>query len=123
MRHSLPVLLTPLFLLVLPVTVRSCTFFKVTVAGHTMVGNNEDAWSIDPRIWFENGKNGEYGAVYLGQNNSTPQGGMNEAGLMFDGLKSPAKLFAGTPGKPPLRFDDLARRVLRTCATIREAER
>ncbi len=121
MRHSLPVLLTPLFLLVLPVTVRSCTFFKVTVGGYTMVGNNEDAWSIDPRIWFENGKNGEYGAVYLGQNNSTPQGGMNEAGLMFDGLKSPAKLFAGTPGKPPLRFDDLARRVLRTCATIHEA--
>lgn len=98
-----------------------CTFFKVTVNGHTMVGNNEDAWSIDPRIWFENGKKGEYGAVYLGQNNSTPQGGMNEAGLMFDGLRSPVKSFAHVAGKPPMRFDDLARRALRSCATINEA--
>ncbi|MBP6392733.1 MAG: hypothetical protein KA352_17715 [Flavobacteriales bacterium] len=102
--------------------VKACTFFKLTVDGKTMVGNNEDAWSIDPRIWFENGKSGEYGAVYLGQNNSTPQGGMNEAGLMFDGLKSPVKSFVGTVGNPQIRFDDLARRVLRTCATVREAE-
>ncbi|MBK9289822.1 MAG: hypothetical protein IPN38_19760 [Flavobacteriales bacterium] len=101
---------------------QACTFFKVTVNGYTMVGNNEDAWSIDPRIWFENGHNGEYGAVYLGQNNSTPQGGMNEAGLMFDGLRSPVKSFAHVPGKPPLRFDDLARRVLRSCSNVHEAE-
>jgi len=99
-----------------------CTFFKVTVNGHTMVGNNEDAWSIDPRIWFEKGEPGEYGAVYLGQNNSTPQGGMNEAGLMFDGLKSPVKSFMGLAGKPPIRFDDLVRRVLRSCANVHEAE-
>jgi hypothetical protein len=86
-----------------------------------MVGNNEDAWSIDPRIWFENGKRGEYGAVYLGQNNSTPQGGMNEAGLMFDGLRSPPKSFVQKPGRRALRFDDLARRVLRSCANVHEA--
>ena len=100
----------------------ACTFFKLTVDGHTMVGNNEDAWSIDPRIWFESGKEGEYGAVYLGQNNSTPQGGMNEAGLMFDGLRSPMKSFARTHGKPPIHFDDLARGVLRSCANVHEAE-
>jgi len=101
---------------------QACTFFKLTVNGYTMVGNNEDAWSIDPRIWFENGHNGEYGAVYLGQSNSTPQGGMNEAGLMFDGLRSPVKSFAHVPGKPPMRFDDLARRVLRSCNNVHEAE-
>ncbi|MBP7515458.1 MAG: hypothetical protein KA791_12970 [Flavobacteriales bacterium] len=107
--------------LLLQVTAAACTFFKLTVDGHTMVGNNEDAWSIDPRIWFENGKQGEYGAVYLGQNNSTPQGGMNEAGLMFDGLRSPAKMFARAVGRPPIHFDDLARRVLRSCADVHEA--
>ena len=122
MRHSLPVLLAALLLCTHRTPAKACTFFKVTVNGHTMVGNNEDAWSIDPRIWFENGNNGEYGAVYLGQNNSTPQGGMNTAGLMFDGLKSPAKSFAGMAGKPPIRFDDLARHVLRNCANVREAE-
>ncbi len=102
-------------------TTDACTFFKLTTQGQTMVGNNEDAWSIDPRIWFENGKEGEYGAVYLGQNNSTPQGGMNEAGLMFDGLRSPAKSFVESYGKPPIHFDDLARRVLRSCANVHEA--
>ena len=105
----------------LPLCASACTFFKVTQNGYTMVGNNEDAWSVDPRIWFENGKEGEYGAVYLGQNNSTPQGGMNVAGLMFDGLRSPVKSFVMTAGKPPIRFDDLARRVLRSCANVLEA--
>ena len=105
-----------------PVTTSACTFFKVTVDGYTMVGNNEDAWSIDPRIWFENGTDGDYGCVFVGQNNSTPQGGMNEAGLMFDGLKSPVKSFARTASRPPILFQDLVRRVLRTCSTVSEAE-
>lgn len=115
---------TPLLIFLIcsaSLTTDACTFFKLTIHGQTMVGNNEDAWSIDPRIWFENGKEGEYGVVYLGQNNSTPQGGMNEAGLMFDGLRSPPKSFVGTYGKPPIHFDDLARRVLRACANVREA--
>ncbi len=120
MRHLNLLVATVLSLLLMP-TAMGCTFFKLTRGGATMVGNNEDAWSIDPRIWFENGKEGEYGAVYLGQNNSTPQGGMNEAGLMFDGLRSPPKSFAGAYGKPPIHFDDLARRVLRSCANVHEA--
>ena len=121
MRHFLSLLPASLLLCALGTSVQACTFFKLTLDGYTMVGNNEDAWSIDPRIWFENGKQGEYGAVYLGQNNSTPQGGMNEAGLMFDGLRSPAKSFSSTVDKPPIRFDDLARRVLRTCTNVHEA--
>lgn len=124
-QNFAPMLHRPFVVLVLLLVIQAsqaCTFFKLTVNGYTMVGNNEDAWSIDPRIWFENGHNGEYGAVYLGQNNSTPQGGMNEAGLMFDGLRSPVKSFAHVPGKPPMRFDDLARRVLRSCNNVHEAE-
>lgn len=120
MRLLILLVATVLSPLLMP-SVFGCTFFKVTKGGMTMVGNNEDAWSIDPRIWFENGKPGEYGTVYLGQNNSTPQGGMNEAGLMFDGLRSPPKSFAGTHGKPPIHFDDLARRVLRSCANVHQA--
>jgi hypothetical protein len=121
MRPSLPLLLTALLLCAHRTPVQACTFFKVTMDGVTMVGNNEDAWSIDPRIWFENGKQGEYGAVYLGQNNSTPQGGMNEAGLMFDGLRSPPKSFPHTEGKAPIHFEDLVRRVLRSCANVHQA--
>lgn len=118
-------LLRPIIALALLLAARpseGCTFFKLTVNGYTMVGNNEDAWSVDPRIWFEKGKDGDHGAVYLGQNNNTLQGGMNDAGLMFDGLKSPAKSFPRSAGKPPIGFEELVRRVLRSCASVHEAE-
>ena len=50
----------------------ACTLFKVTQGGRTMVGNNEDAWSINARIRFENGRPGEFGAVYLDHYNGSP---------------------------------------------------
>jgi hypothetical protein len=63
-----------------------CTMFKLTMYGKTMVGNNEDYWNPNSRIWFEQGKTHEYGAVYVGYDNFGPQGGMNQAGLVFDGF-------------------------------------
>ena len=36
-----------------------CSMYKVTSNGKTMVGNNEDSWGRDARIWFEQGTNGK----------------------------------------------------------------
>jgi len=44
------------------------------------VGNNEDAWSINARIRFENGRLGEYGAVYLCHYNGSPMREMIDLG-------------------------------------------
>jgi hypothetical protein len=105
----------------------ACNLFKVTMGGVTMVGNNEDAWSINARIRFERGKSGEYGAVYVGHFNGSPlrrmvdQGGMNEAGLMFDGLVVEPKNMPMRPGLRQIRFDRLMPLVMRTCATVHEA--
>ena len=63
-----------------------CTVYKITKGGKTFVGNNEDYWDANTRIWFEKGKAGEYGSMYVGQDNMVAQGGMNEKGLVFDGF-------------------------------------
>ena len=72
----------------------ACSMYKITYAGKTMVGCNEDAWRLTPHIWFENGtKPGNYGAAFTGSrfdgaNGYAPQSGMNEFGLSFSRLAS-----------------------------------
>ncbi len=75
-----------LFIVACPLESPACSMVKVTKNGKTIVGNNEEQMNPNTRIWFENGKNGEYGVVYVGFDNLFPQGGMNGAGLVFDGF-------------------------------------
>ena len=96
---------------------RCCSMFKVTMNGKTMVGNNEDYWNPNTRIWFEQGKNGEYGAVYVGFDNFYPQGGMNQAGLVFDGFGEDYKAINDTLGKKNLSVDFL-KDILKKCTTV-----
>lgn len=109
----------------LPIGVMACTAFKVTREGRTLVGNNEDAWSINARVRFVNGVNGGFGAVYFSHYNGSPlrhmtdQGGMNEAGLMFDGFVVPVTELHRQHG-PLADVHALVARAMRTCATARE---
>jgi hypothetical protein len=95
----------------------ACSMFKITLHGKTMVGNNEDFWNPNDRIWFEKGKNSEYGAFYVGFDNFWPQGGMNQAGLVFDGFAEDYKAIADTIGKKPLPMDFL-KEIMRKCETV-----
>jgi tetratricopeptide (TPR) repeat protein len=80
-------LINTLLLIITSVTVGlSCSMFKITKDGKTMVGNNEDFSNPNSRIWFERASLGKMGVVYLGFDDLEPQGGMNEAGLVFDGF-------------------------------------
>ncbi len=78
----------------------SCSTYKVTVGGKTMVGSNYDTWFESPRIWFETTGYGASfsGARQEGQNKFAPQTGMNEYGLAF------VTLATATPenGIPPV---------------------
>ncbi len=80
----------------------SCSMYKVTVNGTTIVGCNEDAWRLTSRIWFENAtKLNNYGAAFTGSrfdglNGFAPQSGMNEFGLTFSRLAAPE------PAKQPV---------------------
>ena len=79
-----------------------CSMFKITLHGKTMVGNNEDYWNPNTRIWFEKGSVGKYGVAYVGFDNFWPQGGMNEAGLVFDGFSMDYLAIKDTLGKMSL---------------------
>ena len=69
----------------------ACSVCKITENGITVVGNNEDMWSHKTRICFEAGNDSTHGAAYVGHRKGLPQGGMNEAGLVYDGFTVPLK--------------------------------
>ena len=112
-------------LLLLPLGfARPCSMFKITLYGKTMVGNNEDAWRIDSRIWFEKGEHGNYGAAYVGHEDWFPQGGLNEAGLAYDGFKVYGRALHIRKGLKKMgSFPDFLKSILRECATVRDVQR
>jgi len=96
LKMSLLALMPLLFLC----TAFPCSMYKITSNGITMVGNNEDSWGRDSRIWFEQGLNGNYGAAYVGYlRKQLPDGGMNEHGLAFDAFTMPYK--SNMPDRDP----------------------
>ncbi|MBP6313035.1 MAG: hypothetical protein KA408_12245 [Flavobacteriales bacterium] len=108
---------------------QACTFFKITKDGRTIVGNNEDAWSINAQVWFRNGGPGEYGAVYFAHYNGSPmrqmidQGGMNSEGLIYDALVVENREIALMPNTRITDFATLLPKIMHSCATVHEAEK
>lgn len=118
-------LLLPVVLLTTPAP--ACTAFILHQGGRTFVGNNEDSWCVDGRVRFVPGEEGRLGAVYFSSWRGHPympwidQLGMNEAGLVFDGLTVQPMDVAPSPGKPALEFSELTNRVLEQCRDVPEA--
>jgi len=118
-------LLLPVVLLTTPAP--ACTAFILHQGGRTFVGNNEDSWCVDGRVRFVPGEEGRLGAVYFSSWRGHPylpwsdQLGMNEAGLVFDGLTIQPKDVAPSPGKPPLDFNELTSHLLEQCRDVSEA--
>ncbi|MBK8341343.1 MAG: hypothetical protein IPK99_15770, partial [Flavobacteriales bacterium] len=105
----------------------ACTAFILHEGGRTFVGNNEDSWCVEGRVRFVPGEAGRLGAVYFSSWRGHPylpwsdQLGMNEAGLVFDGLTVQPKDVAPAPGKPLREFSALTNRVLEQCRNVPEA--
>jgi|SRR5690554_245741 len=103
-------------------TVFPCSMYKVTTNGKTMVGNNEDSWGRDARIWFEQGTNGKFGVVCVGYaRKQHPDGAMNEYGLAFDAFTMPHK--ANIPEKDPNKKDFAyahTKTIMQQCKTVDE---
>jgi hypothetical protein len=62
----------------------SCTIFSASVGDKVLFGNNEDYNNPKTYYWTEPATNENYGALYLGYENYSYQGGINEKGLCFD---------------------------------------
>jgi tetratricopeptide (TPR) repeat protein len=122
---------TPFLVLVLSIIfsfehVSACSMFKITEGGKTIVGNNEDYWNPNTRIWFEQGEDSKFGAMYVGFDNLYPQGGMNEAGLVFDGFAMDYLEVADTTGKKSIITEDeiffFTKNILQTCSNVTEVK-
>ncbi len=114
---SLRILL--LIFIVFSYPVFSCTGVYIARGDTILAGNNEDWTDPDTRIWFEPGKKGKYGAVYFGFDNFYPQGGMNEAGLFFDGFAT-SRFPVNKSADKPRFYGNLTSLALRECSTVEE---
>ncbi|PWV51545.1 hypothetical protein [Chitinophaga sp. S165] len=102
----------------------SCSMFKITLHGKTMAGNNEDAWRINSKIWFEKGATGKYGAVYVGHTDMFPQGGMNEAGLIFDGFTVYPRQLKAVQGKKQVENPtSFIKELMQRCRSVEDVQR
>ncbi|MBN2414510.1 hypothetical protein JXO52_01640 [bacterium] len=98
-----------------------CTMFRLTVAGKTLVGNNEDFRLPSSKYWIDPAGADGYGVLFFGFNTFSPQGGMNDQGLVFDGFSAPEKPVRDYHGKKP--YDgNILRGVMKNCATVKEVE-
>ncbi len=114
-----------LIVAVLAPVAHACTAFVVYRNGLALAGNNEDFWLTDTKIWYvpkqgsKRGVAGKLGRVYFGFDNFYPQGGMNEAGLFFDGFATSKNTIKKSKGKP--RFDgNITDYVMANCKTVAE---
>ena len=118
----------PLFLLLIliPFSGKTCSMYKLSEDGKTIVGCNEDAWRTTPHIWFEKGKGGKYGCCFTGsrrivKNKFAAQSGMNEYGLTFSRLASYHPKKENESGKLAIENPDLfLMETMRTCKNIND---
>lgn len=96
-----------------------CSAFLVVGSGEVFFANNEDYWTPDTRVWFEPAADGKHGIMYLGYSNGFPQGGMNDAGLAFDGFATKVKPLLKQKGKKRVEGNPI-NVVMETCATVDE---
>jgi hypothetical protein len=123
-KKSIKVIAIVLLLFINASNTFSCSMYKVSFNGKTMVGSNYDNWMTTPKIWFE--KSG-YGACFTGarndgENGYMPHSGMNEYGLAYtrlatatpeNGMVEPNKK---TITNPTLFLKD----ILHKCKTVEE---
>ena len=100
----------------------SCSMYKITINGKTIVGNNEDWLSPNSQFWFIPKGNEKYGVMHVGFINGFPQGGINEAGLMFDGFAMDYLEVKNGQGKQKLPLDKLITQTMQSFATVHEVK-
>ncbi|MDV7140431.1 hypothetical protein R3X28_16180 [Maribacter sp. TH_r10] len=121
MKNKLILLLTFIFILN-PFIGNACSMYKITKDGKTIVGNNEDWLSPNSKFWFETGKDGQFGVMYMGQLDNFAQGAINEAGLVFDGFANPELPIENTAGKTEVPIGQAIRTIMQTMDNVEEVK-
>ena len=119
METEIKKLVILMFFVILCTSAFTCSMFTKTVDGKTLVGNNEDWENPDPVVWIQPGEDGKFDCIFVGFDDFFPQGGMNEAGLCFDGFAAEFKPVTESLNKPEFQ-GILIIHIMETCATIDE---
>ena len=97
----------------------ACTAFMMADGKQVLVGNNEDFNRHHTRVWFIPAKSGDYGRVYFGYEDWSPQGGMNDQGLFFDFFATKPLEVKSSKDKPKFK-GPITDRMAATCATVED---
>lgn len=96
----------------------SVVYYVDQQSGKIYVANNEDYWyDIDAYIQITPSSKKQYGRLWYGWNNFA-QGGINSAGLFFDGAVTPNQKIPAGFGKPKGNLGD---EILANCQTVEQA--
>jgi len=108
-----------------------CSLIKITRDGKTIVANNEDAYLPNSKMGIEPAENGKYGVIYFGFNDDNfedtkyadfrPQGGINEAGLVYDGFAVPP-VKCSDAVKQPFYYDSMIKDIMKNCSDVSQVK-
>ena len=105
----------------------ACTIFSaIDKNGNVWTGNNEDGiFSINTCITVVPPANKTFGYLYFTASknpNEFPQGGLNDAGLFFDGNAVPVSVYKNFDKKKdfPNGINEMMFTILRNCQTVQE---
>ena len=96
----------------------SCTVVYAADGQVAIGGNNEDGFNPLTKIWFVPGVDGGHGSVWVGYDDYVIQGGMNDAGLFFDGLAVRDVTVPPKPGKPEFSGGSAWTYLMSTCDSV-----
>jgi hypothetical protein len=113
------VVLTPALFLV--TSAMACFIMFLRDGKSILIANHEDWYARDAEVNFVPASRGNLGMLYFDfASEGTPQGGMNTAGLFFDGTRTP-----NAPYPDNLKKIDchcyIWKKILSECATVEEA--
>ncbi|MEM9673629.1 MAG: hypothetical protein AAF992_13640 [Bacteroidota bacterium] len=108
------------YLLIQPLASTACSvlYYIDNTSGKIYVVNNEDYWyDVKSYIQIEPSKKGDLARLWYGWDDFA-QGGVNEAGLFFDGAVVPTG--SEVEDYKPAKYN-LGNRILASCKTVDEA--
>lgn len=101
--------------------VLGCLILFITDGKNILVGNHEDWYADDAEVTFIPAAAKKYGMLYFDfASEKTAQGGMNTAGLFFDGTRTPFAPYNDNSKKDDCKCY-IWGKILEECATVDEA--
>jgi Acyl-coenzyme A:6-aminopenicillanic acid acyl-transferase len=102
-------------------TAFACFIMFLTDGGNILIANHEDWYARDAEVSFVPAGPGKLGMLYFDfASGGTPQGGMNTAGLFFDGTRTPNAPYPDNLHKADCKCY-IWKKILAECATVEQA--